>query len=113
MRRGGKKVRFLAGIGAYGRSLAVYCWQCHHETMINADQRPLKLRCRHARQVGHRETTMILVAFRHGLRAAAADCSIRDVVANVQSAVESLAKEKEIGLTVDLAPDLPSAVQNP
>jgi signal transduction histidine kinase len=38
-----------------------------------------------------------------------ADYSMKDVVANVQSAVESLAKEKGIGLRIELAPDLPSA----
>jgi signal transduction histidine kinase len=43
------------------------------------------------------------------LTLALADCSIKDIVANVQSGVESLAKEKEIGLKVDLAPDLPPA----
>jgi len=43
------------------------------------------------------------------LTLALADYSMKDVVANVQNAVESLAKEKEIGLKVELVPDLPSA----
>jgi signal transduction histidine kinase len=43
------------------------------------------------------------------LTLALAECSINDVVAKVQNAVEPLAKEKEIGLKVDLAPDLPPA----
>jgi signal transduction histidine kinase len=43
------------------------------------------------------------------LTLALADYSMRDVIANVQSAVESLAKEKEIGLKVELVPDLPPA----
>jgi signal transduction histidine kinase/DNA-binding response OmpR family regulator len=38
---------------------------------------------------------------------ALADYSMMEVVADVQSAVESLAREKEIGLKVELVPDLP------
>jgi hypothetical protein len=31
----------LGNMGANGvRSLAVYCWQCHHQVVINADQWP-------------------------------------------------------------------------
>jgi signal transduction histidine kinase len=40
---------------------------------------------------------------------ALADYSMTDLVADVQSAVESLAREKEIGLKVELVPDLPPA----
>ena len=43
------------------------------------------------------------------LELALADYSMRDVVASVQSAVESLAKEKEIALKIELQPDLPPA----
>ena len=43
------------------------------------------------------------------LTLALADYSMKDVVANVQSGVGSLAKEKGIALTIELAPELPSA----
>jgi signal transduction histidine kinase/DNA-binding response OmpR family regulator len=43
------------------------------------------------------------------LTLALADYSMREVVASVHSAVESLASEKHIALNVDLAPDLPAA----
>ncbi len=43
------------------------------------------------------------------LTLALAGYSMRDVVASVQSAVESLAREKEIALKVELQPDLPAA----
>ena len=43
------------------------------------------------------------------LTLALADYSMQEVVASVQSAVESLAKEKEIALKVELQPDLPAA----
>jgi signal transduction histidine kinase len=41
------------------------------------------------------------------LTLALVDCSIRDMVFDVQGATASLAQEKHIGLTVDVAPDLP------
>jgi signal transduction histidine kinase len=43
------------------------------------------------------------------LTLALAEYSMQDVVTSVHSAVESLAKEKEIGLKVELAPNLPRA----
>jgi signal transduction histidine kinase/DNA-binding response OmpR family regulator len=43
------------------------------------------------------------------LTLALAGCSLTNVIADVQSAVESLVREKEIGLTVEAAPDLPLA----
>ncbi len=43
------------------------------------------------------------------LALALAEYSIKDVVANVHSAVESLAREKHIGLKLELAPNLPTA----
>jgi signal transduction histidine kinase/DNA-binding response OmpR family regulator len=43
------------------------------------------------------------------LTLALADCSLTEVIANVQSAVESLAREKDIALAVEVTPDLPLA----